>query len=366
MRLMVALMLAIPLLARGQGAADEKQQGTASPGKTESLTVIQPGPGGDVRIMSKDSTTADVAKLAKPAQAVAEDRTPRKARVVVVPAIFAKGVRAAFESTMNETWGVGDHDVVENPGYTSYLVDALVNSHKFDVLEREVLGAVTRELDFGVSDYANPAKVAHLGEMLNADYVVIPEIRYMGLLMSLKNIPYVGQQQREFRGKLATNVRTVDVRTSRIVASRIKEVETRARLRRAAGSPASPVRDFVDSLYAESARNEAAAIMDVAYPIKVVVITGQTCVLNRGEGAVREGELFNIYRPGEAMVDPDTKETLGYQESRVGRVKVLKVDEKTCTAEIVEGAGKIEKLFLGRRDVVAEPEAEPEAAPKLD
>jgi hypothetical protein len=76
--------------------------------------------------------------------------------------------------------------------------------------------------------------------------------------------------------------------------------------------------------------------------------------------------VLNVYRPGEMMVDPDTKESLGYHEARVGQVKVAKVDEKTCTAEILEGAGTIEKLNICRRDVKPAPAAPLAPAPKLD
>ena len=65
------------------------------------------------------------------------------------------------------------------------------------------------------------------------------------------------------------------------------------------------------------------------------------------------------------MVDPDTKESLGYHEARVGKVKVVKVDKKTCTAEVLEGVGKIAKLFICRRDVKPET-VDKKVAPRID
>lgn len=89
-------------------------------------------------------------------------------------------------------------------------------------------------------------------------------------------------------------------------------------------------------------------------------------MLNRGEGAIKEGEILNVYQLGEVMVDPDTKENLGYHEGRVGQIKVIKVDQKTSTAEIVEGAGKVQKLHICRRDKKIEALNIEKPAPKID
>ncbi len=364
----LVLVLAGSGWAAGEKSSDVNVKADVSVGQkagtTESLTVVQPGPDGQLRVLSKEKTTAEAGPAAERA-AVPADESPRKARVAVVPAIFSQGVRSKFERELYEQWGISDPSVIENPGYTTYLVDALVNARKFDVLEREALDEVTKEIDFGESDYADMAKVVRIGQMLNADYVVIPEIRYIGFLAEKKQVPYVGQQQEVFKGRLATSIRAVDVKTSRIVSSEIADVGLTNRIKKADLAPASPVRDFIGNLYRESAIREAASLVDVAYPIKIVLVTGNTCVLNRGEGAVKPGEVLTVYKPGELMIDPDTKENLGYQEVKAGQVKVTKITAKTCEAEIIEGAGRIGKLDLCRREAPP-PLTVEEPAPKID
>lgn len=333
-------------------------------GSTESVTIVQPGPAGTTSTITRTVTTVEKDRAPRPD--VPADNAPRKARVAVIPAIFAQDARQKAARELNEKLGLTDPTVIENPGYTSFLVDALVNCRKFDVLEREDLRAAIKELDFGESDYADLAKVVRVGNMLNADYVVIPEIRYLGVVLEQKDVPYVGKQTQRLKAKLSTSVRTVDVKTTKIVASAMADTGVTNRLRKAEESPGSPVRDLIDGLYGQSALKVTAAIIDTAYPIRVVAVGEASCVLNRGEGAVREGEMLNVYRPGEVMTDPETKEVLGYHEARVGRIRVVKVDEKTCTAEILEGGGSIEKLNIVRRDVKAEGPVESSPAPKLD
>ena len=335
------------------------------PGVTERVTVAQSSSGETMRVITRE-VTSEPKESAREKKAVAPDTTPRKARVAVVPAAFSQDVRSKFERELSEKWGLPDPNAVENPGFTGFLIQALVNCRKFDVLERENLASVSKELDFGESDYADAAKVVKLGHMINADYVIIPEIRYIGVVRAETKVPYVGAQQQTIRGKLSTSVRTVDVATSKIVAWTMADVGATNRLGKAEEVPGNPARDIVDQLYSASAVKEVAGIIDVAYPIKVVVVSGASCVLNRGEGAIQEGERLSIYKTGEVMTDPDTKETLGYHEAKVGTVRVVKVDQKTCTAAILEGTGQIEKLFIARRDVKQTPPEADEPAPKLD
>ena len=62
--------------------------------------------------------------------------------------------------------------------------------------------------------------------------------------------------------------------------------------------------------------------------------------INRGEGGgLAAGDLFNVYALGEVLVDPDTKESLGREEVKVGKVKITQVGTKTSQAEILEDTG---------------------------
>jgi hypothetical protein len=333
------------------------------PGTTETTTLVQPVRGGGVVAVTQETVKEPEAVRVK--EPVVADTAPRKARVVVVPATYAQDVRTRFERELKERFGLVDQGILENPGYTSHLVNALVNCRKFDVLEREELNAAIKEINFGESDYADAAKVVKLGNMLNADYVVIPEIRYISVIALSKEIPYIAERQLQYRGKISMQMRTVDVKTSKIVASGMGETSVTNRVRRVEESPALPIRDFVAGLYAQSAVEESARIIDAAYPIKVVAVTEATCVINRGAGAIEEGEMLGVYSPGELMVDPDTKESLGYQEVKLGVVKVVKVDPKTATAVIVEGVGRIQKLNICRRQLgTAIPVEAP--APRID
>jgi len=250
--------LAIVVAATAGLLAEEMTGGTRT---TESLTIVQPGSGPEVRVITKEitATTPDKPVAAKPA--VAPDTSARKTRVAVVPAIYAQGVRSKAERDLKERFGLTDTGVMENPGYTSYVVDALVNSKKVDVLERDNLQGAIKELDFGESDYADTAKVVRMGKMLNADYVVIPEIRYLTVTAEDKEVPFINVKEKAIKGKFATSVRSVDVATGRIASSNIADVEQQIRVRENKGPAGQQMADFVAALYKASAEKEAANIV---------------------------------------------------------------------------------------------------------
>lgn len=342
----------------------------------EGATVIRTGPGGEVQILSTETTTptggaaiAPKVHSAAPAEAVEEG--PRKARVIVTPAIFVQERRRRIDRELNERFGITDPGVIESPGFTSYLVDALVNVRKFDMLEREELRTVIKELDFGESDYVDVEKCQKIGSMMGADYVVIPEIRYLEIDQEVKAVPYVGGNTVSLRCKLASNVRTVDVGTGRIISSHIGETEKRDRVRENRGDNLRVmVQDLIGKCFREVSIREAAKIVDVAYPIRIMSQDGETVMLNRGEGALLKGETLKVYAAGEVMVDPETKENLGYQEAYVGTIKVTEIGQKTSKGVVVEQVAPIDRLSICRRveQISIDPDLKKSqgGAPKID
>lgn len=348
----------------------------------EGATVVRQGPGGEVQILTTEKRTTRVANeeatesrpQVKPRPTVSEDPS-RKARVMVIPAIFMQDQRRRLDRELNERFGITDAGIIESPGYTSFLIDALVNARKFDLLEREELKSVVKELNFGESDYADTEKVVKIGQLVGADYMVVPEIRYIQVISETKAMPYVGGNQVTIRCKMATSIRTVNVMTGKIISSNIKEVDKRKRVRDQDTPQTTRIAalDLMADTFRESGLREAANIVDVAYPIRIMSINGDTVMLNRGNGAIIKGETLKVFATGEVMIDPETKENLGYQEAYIATIKVTEVDQKTSKAVVIEKHGEIERLSLCRRieaptlsDPALRPAGSEPPAPKID
>ncbi|MCW5603459.1 MAG: LysM peptidoglycan-binding domain-containing protein [Burkholderiales bacterium] len=54
-----------------------------------------------------------------------------------------------------------------------------------------------------------------------------------------------------------------------------------------------------------------------------------------------KGEIWQIFRRGDALVDPDTRETLGYEAVYLGEARVRKHDQDIATIEITKSAQEI-------------------------
>jgi hypothetical protein len=84
----------------------------------------------------------------------------------------------------------------------------------------------------------------------------------------------------------------------------------------------------------------ATHVADVIFPAKILIKRDTQVTINRGEGAgVAVGEVFNVFALGEEMIDPDTKESLGHEEVKVGKVKIGEVDPKFSKADVLEDTG---------------------------
>ncbi len=307
------------------------------------VKVIREFPGVEVEIDQKEPR-------------VEPQSTPHKARLAVMPARFSEHFKPVFRQ-IEALEIVGDAGLrlktiaskenesrMEAPCFTLSLVESFVDSRKFDVLERARLTQVVDELDFGDSEYGDPARVVPLGKALNAEYVALPEIVAMEWIAENKEIPYVDRTQLRFRGKMIVGLRITEVATSKIVSSSTEDVRVERRLKSSEPFKATELDNMVLDLYATAAQRLMHRTLEAVYPVRVLDRKGDAMVLNRGEGAIRVNDIFNVYELGQGYLDPDTKEYLGAAETLIGKIRISRVMPKISEAEIIDGADKLRDL----------------------
>ena len=73
---------------------------------------------------------------------------------------------------------------------------------------------------------------------------------------------------------------------------------------------------------------------------KIIKVSGSQIYINLGSrNGVNAGDTFTVYRMGEALIDPDTGEELGANETRIGSLTVSSVQEKFSICSIASGSG---------------------------
>jgi len=98
--------------------------------------------------------------------------------------------------------------------------------------------------------------------------------------------------------------------------------------------------DLLVAISRDMADKIANRVADVIFPAKVLTKRDKQIMLNRGDGAgVKLGQIWNIMAVGEELIDPDTKESLGREEVLVGKAKIVSIQPKSSTAELLEDNG---------------------------
>ncbi|NCC60133.1 MAG: hypothetical protein EOM12_04165 [Verrucomicrobiae bacterium] len=275
------------------------------------------------------------------------ETTPHKARLAVMPAVFSEHFHPEFkfsekielsgQSALKMIFTTEHESRMEAPSFTLSLNETFVNSRKFDVLERGRLNETLKEIDFGESDYANAAKVVPMGQALNAEYVALPEIDVVHLVLEVRDIPYVDRVQPRLKGKMIVRMRVVDTASTKTVAACTEEVEVERRIKDDDPFWASEMNNLVLDLYSTAALRLLNRTLEAVYPVRMLELNKDRVVLNRGHGAIDVGDEFEIFTLGKAYVDPDTGEMLGRRETKVASIRVHRVAPKFSEAEILQG-----------------------------
>lgn len=80
--------------------------------------------------------------------------------------------------------------------------------------------------------------------------------------------------------------------------------------------------------------------MEVIFPARVIAYSNGVVTINRGSGTgIKPGQIWDVRALGEALIDPDTGETLGQEETLIGWVKVIEILPKASRAEVLVDNG---------------------------
>lgn len=266
-----------------------------------------------------------------------------------------KGLKHAIgvKGFQNEAGWSGAWDVGEN--LTTLLESALFDSGRFVVVQREQLKDVIAEQDLAASGRTAAAtKVAQTGKIRPAKYLASGAITEVTENQSGGDGGFNVGGFRIGAGKNEAQVTVIvtltDTTTGEIVAKeRVvgKAGGTALRLgySGAIGGELGGFRKTPLGQAAQDVINQAVAFLakkmeEFPFEGSIVKVTdrGQV-IINRGsEFGVEVGQELVMAELGEELIDPTSGEILGQEEGAViGKVKVAKVSEKVCYADITEG-----------------------------
>ena len=181
-----------------------------------------------------------------------------------------------------------------------WLITGLVETGRFDVIERRLLEKILEEQKLGLTGAIDPNSAAQLGKILGVKTIV------SGTVVSLE-------------GYTEINARLINVDTASIVAAE----KVRA-------SSAERLRDLVARITEKIA---------LAFPLEGYVVqrNGSRVTVDLGRLiGVKPGMRFMAYKEGKVIKHPKTGEVLDVETIETGLIEIKDVRDKTATGVILK------------------------------
>lgn len=219
-------------------------------------------------------------------------------------------------------------DEEQNKNFTVLLSTVLSNTKKFEVVERNQLSRINTERVFSE---ITTGSVLSSGGFGGANYCIIGEIKNLTCTKNEIPIPYSEYSRHEYVGKMSVLIRMINIGSGKIIVARLVEVEKNS-------DKEALARGFLESLLKETAEKSVSMIIEGAYPPKISSIDGSIVYINRGlNSGYKIGTILMVYEQGKEIIDPDTKQNLGYEERPLAEIKIIEILDKVSKAEIVSG-----------------------------
>lgn len=268
------------------------------------------------------------------------DRTSSRKKVALLPV-----ENRVSKSAYGKKLAMQVQDAIENH---------LVQSRRFAVLSRSDIDKVIAEQNFINSAGVLASEKVKLGNLLGGDVLLSVTIVKSYYSVKEKFIEITGQTEKKISGALSINLKVISA-----VTGEIKFSEKYSSYTNSAGKG-------MTSMVAEVSAKSVKDLVKRIYPPLVVKVDGAGNIfLNVGGSGVKKGERFDIYEKGEAMIDLYTGESLGSSETKVGSVKVTRVESKFSVAKVSSGGGFAAGM-IARSKGVAYKSHKPKLSPQAE
>ena len=264
-------------------------------------------------------------------------------------------------------------DVDIGAGITTMLVTDLVRNGTYSVIERQALDKVLAEQNFQTSGRSDPSTAASIGKLLGVDAVIMGAITQFGRddksagvsgRVGVGPVRLGGIGKKSSKAVVGIDVRIVDVQTGEILAVATGKGESSRGGISLSGAGVGGVNagnidmnssNFQNTIIGEATKKATDALVAemVAAATKIVQrkveisglvadVSGNEVTVNVGaSGGVRNGETYEVTRPGREVKDPSTGRVIRRVTTPVGTLKITAVDADFATGQLTGGPAKV-------------------------
>lgn len=242
---------------------------------------------------------------------------------------------------------------IVNNGYSSYtaqnmteeLINTLVNSGTYTVIERSQIDKVITEMGFEESGYVNADSAIEIGRLSGAQYILVGKITMADVYNS--SVPLIGVKT--LKAKVGIEYRLLDGKTGQILLSNtIEDQHTEDEL---TGS------DFSAQVVLHKACSDAAkkvlkeiqkknpiigTVLDIDPATNIVYVD-----LGRGSG-LQVGEELQVFKEGTPIYGTNG-EIITTRTIELGKIKITEVNDNHSIGKLTAKGAAIERGALVKR-----------------
>jgi curli biogenesis system outer membrane secretion channel CsgG len=280
-----------------------------------------------------------------------KSKSADRKRIVIVPSKAGKNTFSVLGEMINGQKIANKMDQA--------LSDGFVQTRKFAMLDRKNTDALDSELALAVSGKAATEEAARIGQSLVSDFVLVGTLDRLQYSTTTKKMRTSDKTYTVGAGNASFSYSFIEVATSQVFFSdTVKTSISHNELSNAGHNNAGLVSE---ALVSALSKKLVKAFVDQIYPLAIISRRGGEVILSEGGKRLSVGDSYRVYKRGEKIYDPYTKEFSGYEELYCCVVMVNRVAPKQSYATITKGSSSIPDVVPARSFVLREKVKKPQS-----
>lgn len=250
-------------------------------------------------------------------------------------------------------------------GVTDMFTTALFKTGKFELVERNQLEKILAEQGLSQSGAVNPQTAVKMGRVLGVNALITGKVTQFGTREF--EVGFGGFGGHQVEAKCAIDCRMVNTTTGAIMLA-----ETAQASDSQVGVSVSSWHNlqiggtgFDSTLIGQVSRKAISQLVDKIglqagkVEGKVAAILSDKIIINLGKNSgFVEGDVLEVFRRGEPILDPDTGEVLEQNETKIGEIKITAIKTNSSEATVVSSSAEFKIKDLVRPKPVVKAKTE--------
>ena len=226
------------------------------------------------------------------------------------------------------------------------ISDALVQTGRFAVLDREFSPEIQEELDMISSGQSPSAELAKLSQAASADVVWTGRVSSLAYNKHARQLKTSDRELVSYSGGWALTEKLVNVATRQVMASDSLRGSAPSTEATTLGRGVDGGK-VLEDMSTDMVTQVVTSVLRRTFPVTVVSKDGTNVVLSQGGLALKEGARYAMVTMGAEMKDPQTGQSLGRVESPCCELVVERVTPNLSYGRLENVRSNLEQLPVG-------------------